>query len=91
MHFPDWCEVADPAAKASNRLRYLLRQAAATVTENGSFAAFALHCEIDRTTMHQYIARGSFSPQMALTIERCVGPAVLRATHLTNPLTIGEK
>lgn len=88
MKFPPWTKKGTLQERATKRLRYLINSTAAWVTEDGSVSAFATHCGVDRSSLHTFIARGAFSAATAVAIERAVGPDVLRAVWLTNPLEI---
>lgn len=88
MRFPAWTEVDDPKERARHRLRYLINTATSKVSPRGTLTDFANFCGVDRTSLHTHMRNGAFSPVMAVAIERAVGPDVLRATDLTNPLDI---
>lgn len=91
--FPTWVETPpnqSDEARASKRLRFILEQVC-TSTGLLRIAVLARHCNVERTSIHFYIRRGKFSAAMAQQIEDALGKTVVRASHLTDPLSIKAK
>lgn len=89
--FPTWVTAAkSPEQLATNRLKYLIGQLAQQVTVKGSIRGLAAHCGVDRTSLHKYIAAGSFPAITATQIERACGRALVCHEHLMHPLEINE-
>lgn len=89
--FPTWVSTPEDQSQqelASKRLHYLIYDAALKSVTGGSISAFAEFCDVDRSTIHTFIAKGSFSPRTATRIERACGRDVIRWEHLVYPLEI---
>jgi len=93
MKFPQWVTgpASDPVCEeelASNRLRFLLMQAATHAGPKGSIIELAAHVGVTRQNLYMYISRGSFPVGTAKAIERAVGREFVRKEHLVFPLEI---
>lgn len=92
--FPPWVEGPkannDDGTLESRRVRYLVLKAAISSTPNGSIAALADACKIDRSQVHASIREGKLSPTMASKIEKVCGRNVVRREWLMFPLEIHE-
>lgn len=93
MKFPQWVTgpskaPVDEGTLASNRLRFLLLQAATHAGPKGSIIELAEHVGCTRQNLYMYISRGSFPVGTAKAIEGAVGRAVVRKEHLVFPLEI---
>jgi len=87
--FPPWVEgpraQTDKGSVESRRLKYLVMLAAISSTHEGSIAALADACGIERPQVHESIRAGKFSPSMAAKIERKCGRSVVRREWLIYP------
>lgn len=91
VNFPAWVKAKDgEGTLESRRLRYLVLTAAINSTPNGSVAALADLCGIDRPQVHASIREGRCSPQMAKKIEAACGRKIVRREWLMFPLDIEE-
>jgi hypothetical protein len=91
VHFPPWVTAKHgDGSEESRRVRYLVMLAAVHSTPNGSIAALADTCGIDRPQVHASIREGRCSPKMALKIERACGRNVVRREWLMFPHEIEE-
>ena len=91
VNFPPWVRAKDnEGTLESRRLRYLVLTAAINSTPNGSIAALADLCGIDRPQVHASIREGRCSPSMAKRIEAACGRNVVRREWLMFPLDIED-
>lgn len=94
MKFPAWVHAPvkgkrlAEATVASNRLRFLLVNAALHVGAEATISGFARYADVPRTHLYNYIRRGSFPQKMAESIEDAVGRRFICAQHLVFPLKI---
>jgi hypothetical protein len=68
----------------------MILYAAIRSTPNGSIAALADHCGIERTQIHAALKEGRFSAKMAAAIERACRRTVIRREWLIYPNEIQE-
>lgn len=95
MKFPQWVEkagcgkrAATGTALATNRLRFLLMNAALHVDPKGTLTVLAERVETSRQNLHMHMERGKFPVGTATKIEAVVGRDVIRKEHLVFPLDI---
>lgn len=94
MNFPTWVHHCPRGRKlpvaqvASNRLRFLILNAALTCGADGTISGFAKQSGEERARIYRYITRGSFPRKMAERIENQLGQGVICKEHLVTPLEI---
>lgn len=85
MKFPKWVLSGSKSFQAENRIRYMLYCAA---VEAGSRPSIKFLCTLigcNHATVAKYVARGSFSEEMAVRFEK---KFAIDADHLVNPMDI---
>ena len=94
INFPAWVGAdkakRDTAILANRRLRYLAIMASIHLTEKGTVASLADHCELDRVEVHRFIREGAFSAKAAACIEKACGRNFLRREWLIFPLEVTD-
>lgn len=94
MRFPSWVHMNARGRRlpddvvASNRLRFIMLDAAVRKGGEGTIASFARHGGCERARLYQYINRGSFPQSLAEKLEAQFGRHLLQKEHLVFPLQI---
>lgn len=91
IEFPSWVTSPKRLTRrqlASNRLRFLVMNAALQAGGAGNVATFAHALGMHRTTITSQIKAGKFSHPAAVLAEKTFGQALVRKEWLTDPLNI---
>jgi hypothetical protein len=88
MYFPPWVEVKNNKKRAQNRLKYLLVHATHQAFGKPSIRRLATAAGCNHSSIFNAIDRGWFTADMAVKIEKAVGPHRLPTRALERPLDI---